>query len=121
MMLLQLNKQVEALTCMHNMHYNVGTMNTSLQITIRGLDQTTKDALVKKAGQRGVSLNQYALRALQQSAGVDDSEARYQAMKQFFKVHHMSKGDKQAFDDAIAWSDKASLEKQRKEERDNSI
>jgi hypothetical protein len=95
--------------------------NLVTQITVRGLDTATKEALVKKANQQGVSLNRYALKTLEKSVGIDDSEKRYQAMKQFFSVHHMSKGDKKAFDEAIAWSDKASLEKQRREERDNSI
>jgi hypothetical protein len=95
--------------------------NPALQITIRGLDSATKDALVKKANQQGISLNQYALKALQQNAGVDDSEKRYQEMKQFLKTHHMSKGDKRAFDEAIEWSDRTSIEKQRREEYDASI
>jgi hypothetical protein len=95
--------------------------NTTLQITIRGFDSATKDALMKKAKQQGVSLNQYALKALQHSVGIDDSEKRYQAMKQFFKAHHMDKDDKKAFDEAIAWSDKTSIEKQRREERYNLI
>jgi len=113
MIVVQLKKQIGALTCMHSMRYNVGIMNnTTLQITIRGLDPTIKEALVKRANQRGISLNQYALKALQQSAGIDDSEMRYRTMKQFLKQHHMSKGDKKAFDEAIEWSDKASIEKQ---------
>lgn len=121
-MMMQMKKQIGALICMHSMRYNVGIMNnTTLQITIRGLDPTTKDMLVKKANQRGMSLNQYALKTLQQSAGIDDSEMRYQALKQFFSTHRIDKDDMKAFDEAIAWADKASIEKQRKEERDNSI
>jgi hypothetical protein len=122
MMRAQLTKQIDALTRMHSMRYNVGIMsNSATQITVRGLDPATKDALMKKANQQGVSLNRYALKTLQKSVGIDDSEKRYQALKQFFKAHHMDKNDKKAFDEAIAWSDKASLEKQRREERDNSI
>jgi hypothetical protein len=108
-----------AFTCMHCMLYNVGIMQDSkLQLTIRGLDPATKEALVKKANQQGISLNKYALRALRHSAGTNDSEERYRAMKQFLKSNHMSKSDKKAFDEAIAWSDKTSLEKQRKDEHD---
>jgi hypothetical protein len=104
------------------MYYNVGIMNnTTLQITIRGLDSSTKNALMKKANEQGISLNRYALKTLQNSVGVGDSEMRYQAMKQFFSTHRISKDDMKAFDEAIAWSDKASIEKQLREERDNSI
>jgi ribosomal protein L12E/L44/L45/RPP1/RPP2 len=89
--------------------------HTSLQITIRGLDPATKEALVKQANKQGVSLNQYALKSLQQSAGVDEREQRYQAMRQFLNTHHMEQADKQALDEAIAWSDSTSTEKQRAE------
>jgi hypothetical protein len=121
-MITQPKQHIDALTRIHSMHYNVGIMNNSTtQITVRGLDPATKDALMKKANQQGVSLNRYALKALQYSAGIDDSEKRYQALKQFFKAHHMAKGERKAFDEAIAWADKASLEKQRRDEGDNSI
>ncbi|HVA11359.1 MAG TPA: hypothetical protein VNG32_04320 [Candidatus Dormibacteraeota bacterium] len=97
-------------------------MNSSTtQITVRGLDSATKKALMKKANQQGMSLNRYALKALQYSAGINDSEVRYRAMKQLLKKHHMVKGYKKTFDEAIAWSDKASLEKQRREERESGI
>lgn len=116
------SRKIGALTCMHSMRYNVGNMSkTSLQLTIRGLDPATKAALKKKASQQGVSLNKYALKALRQNAGIDDSEVRYRAMKRLLKEHHMSRGDKKAFDDAIAWADKASIEKQRREEREFGI
>lgn len=95
--------------------------NTTLQLTIRGLDATTKDALVRKAKRQGMSLNRYALKALRHSAGLDDGEQRYQAIKQFLATNHMSKADKQAFDEALAWSDKASLEKQRREDHDAGL
>jgi len=41
----------------------------TLQLTIRGIDPKTKNALVKKASQQGLSLNQYAIKALQNSIG----------------------------------------------------
>lgn len=95
--------------------------NTTLQLTIRGLDPKTKDALIKKANQQGLSLNRYALQALQKSAGIDDSDNRYRALKEFLNTHSMHKADKKAFDEAIAWSDKASIEKQHQEEHENRI
>ncbi len=92
------------------MRYCVGIMiDTTLQLTIRGLDAETKDALVKKAHAQGISLNRYALKTLRQGAGVDEREVRYQAMKQFLNAHHMSASDKKAFDEALAWSDAASM------------
>lgn len=91
------------------------------QMTIRGLDPQTKAALIKKASQQGMSLNRYALKALQQSAGIDDAENRYQVIKQFLDNHSMKLADKKALDDAIAWSDKTSIAKQRKEDHDTRI
>lgn len=72
---------------------------------------------MKKANQQGVSLNRYALKTLQHGIGADDSDSRYRTMKQFLDVHHADTADKAAFDDAIAWSDKTSIEKQRQEEK----
>ena len=95
--------------------------NTTLQLTIRGLDPKIKDALIKKANQQGLSLNRYALKALQNSAGIDDSEKRYRALKQFLNTHSMHNTDKKAFDEAIAWSDKTSIEKQHQEEHETRI
>ncbi len=99
------------------MRYNACTMATNdLQITIRGLSPETKQALVKKAAQHGLSLNRYALQSLKQGAGVTTNEERYQAMKHFLSQHSMTKEDKQALDDAIAWSKKSSLAKQKQDE-----
>lgn len=91
---------------------------SSFQLTIRGLDETTKTALVKKAAQQGLSLNLYALNALRQSVGVQDQELRYQALKQFLSTHKISQPDRQAIDEAIKWSDETSLKKQREDEHD---
>jgi hypothetical protein len=90
---------------------------SSLQLTIRGLDAQTKVALVKKANQQGLSLNRYALKALQRSAGLDDQEVRYQVLKQFLNEHaiNQTRADKEAFDEAIKWSDETSLKKQRQD------
>lgn len=99
------------------MRYNAGTMpDTTLQITIRGLDTETKQALVKKARQQGLSLNRYALQSLKQGAGVEPAEERYRAMKQFINERAMTAEDKLAFDEAIAWADQASLAKQKRDE-----
>jgi len=93
----------------------------TLQLTIRGIDPKTKNALVKKASQQGLSLNRYALKALQNSIGLNGYEHRYQTIKRFLGDHSMDKIDKKAFDDAVLWSDKASIEKQNREERDNRL
>ncbi len=89
--------------------------DSNLQLTVRGLDARTKEALMKKASQQGVSLNRYALKALQQSAGVEDSKTRYLKMKQFLSANKIDHQDIVAIDEALAWSDNASLEKQSRE------
>ena len=93
----------------------------NLQITIRGLDATTKSALVKKAAQKGVSLNQYALASLKQSAGIETSEERYKRFKRLLSESHVSHEDVQAVNDAIAWMDKTSIAKQKRDERELGI
>lgn len=47
-------------------------MNTSNQITIRGVDARTKKRLSDRARQRGMSLNAYNLELLKQNAGTSD-------------------------------------------------
>jgi hypothetical protein len=90
-------------------------MSDTLQLTIRGLDQRTKAILKKKANQQGVSLNRYALEALQLSAGIQNSEKRYFEIKNFLSHHKIVQSDKKAIDDALAWADGTSITKQSKE------
>ena len=90
------------------------------QITVRGLDAQTKAALVKRAHQEGLSLNRYALKALQQVAGTDQAESRYQAFHLFLTKHHLDSSDKSAFDSAIRWSDTSAAKKQTREDHDIS-
>lgn len=52
-------------TCTHYVEY----MNTIQQITIRGVDDATKERLQAHARQRGVSLNAYSLELLRRDAG----------------------------------------------------
>lgn len=101
------------------MRYCVGTMDdTKLQLTIRGVDPATKQALVSKARDQGLSLNRYALRTLRRSAGIDDSKKRYQSIKAFIGTRCLSTDDQAALDEALAWSDNASNQKQQRETRD---
>ena len=95
--------------------------DSTTQITVRGLDSRTKSALTRQAKQRGLSLNKFVLESLRQTSGVETSEERYKAMKQFIDQHPISSEDVQAINAAIAWMDKASLEKQKRDERDLSI
>ncbi len=44
-------------------------MNTTQQITIRGVDEATKKLLLARARQRGLSLNAYNLELLRRDAG----------------------------------------------------
>lgn len=90
--------------------------DSTLQLTIRGLNKTTKEALQQRAGQQGISLNKYALRTLQQRANISSNEERYHELKQFLNKHSMDGANKQAFNDALAWSDKVSKKKQAKDD-----
>jgi hypothetical protein len=54
------------------MHY-YEIMNTSQQITVRGVDDATKKRLLARARQRGMSLNAYNLELLRQDAGTSDT------------------------------------------------
>jgi hypothetical protein len=87
-------------------------MSDTIQLTIRGLDPSTKAALVKKASQQGMSLNRYAVKALKKSVGLDENEQRYLEMKQFLSNHKIEKRDLKALEEAISWSDKTSIAKQ---------
>jgi uncharacterized protein (DUF1778 family) len=90
---------------------------TSYQLTIRGVDSRTKQLLSKKAALKGMSLNKLVLQSLHQTAGTDPEQERYAAMKHLLSQNRMSKADKAAFDEAITWLDKASLEKQKRDEK----
>jgi len=94
---------------------------TPLQITIRGLDANTKTALVKRARQNGVSLNQYALAALRQTAGIESSQERYNRFSTFLDKHHIPADEITRIDQAVKSGKSASLNKQKQDERDLSI
>ncbi len=91
-------------------------MNDALQLTIRGLDTQTKQVLVKKAKQQGVSLNRYVLYALKLGAGISASNDRYDKLKNFLDDHYINPADVQAVEDALDWADRTSLDKQRREQ-----
>lgn len=90
--------------------------HTNIQLTIRGLDAKTKQILVNKARQQGISLNRYALRALQESAGLASKNGRYNELRLFFNTHHIDRHDSQTLEDALDWADRMSIEKQQNEQ-----
>lgn len=49
------------------------SMDTTEQITIRGVDKATKQRLLTRARQRGMSLNAYNLELLRQDAGTSNT------------------------------------------------
>lgn len=61
-------------------------------------------------------VNKYVLKTLQQEVGVNMSKNRYHDLKKFLENHSMNISDKAALDDALAWADKSSKEKQSREE-----
>ena len=95
------------------MRYNVCIM--SYQLTLRGIDEQTKSALLKGARSKGISLNKYVVETLKQSTGITDSHSKYVALSSFFDKHHTSKDDQDAFYEALSWSDKTSIRKQQQE------
>lgn len=100
------------------MHYYGCIMQTpTIQITVRGLDAATKSALAKKAAQKGISLNKYALESLKQVAGTDSSEERYRRLMAVIDKYRISSQNIKAADEAIAWANKASKIKQKRDDR----
>lgn len=92
--------------------------NPGLQVTLRGLPPQTKAALEKQAAEEGTSFNKYAIESLNHTAGTETSEERYRRMKAFISKHRIPHDEIQRIEEAIAWGDKASLEKQKRDERE---
>lgn len=101
------------LTCMHIQMYNACIMiQPTQQITIRGIDPATKEALVKKAKQSGVSLNRYVVTTLRRNSGMQSSVERSREMKEFISMYPVSKKEILAIKDSLAWSKHTSIGKQ---------
>jgi len=96
-------------------------MNKTTQITIRGLDISTKKLLQKKAALKGVSMNKLASEALQQAAGSGGSKVRYERMHNFLAQQYIDKADALAIQQAVGWLDKTSKSKQRRDEHAASL
>ncbi len=97
-------------------------MNDSTQqITIRGIDFSTKQKLTKLAAQRGVSLNSLVVDALQRTAGTTTLEQRIQQIHKVLDMHRIASSDIDSAQKAIAQMDKVSKAKQKQEENDFSI
>lgn len=96
--------------------YNAGIMTQkTLQITVRGLDERTKELLELQAARKGVSMNGLALESLRQTAGTEDSETRYKRMAAFIDEHRIPDDEMKLISEAIAWQKQASLAKQKKD------
>jgi len=57
------------------MHYTVG-MNSTQQLTIRGVDEMTKRLLETRARERGISLNAYNLELLRREVGTSSAKKK---------------------------------------------
>ncbi len=55
------------------MHYHV-YMNVNEQLTIRGVDEMTKNRLIARAKSNGMSLNAYNLEVLRREAGTSSGK-----------------------------------------------
>ncbi len=96
-------------------------MNNTYQLTIRGIDKRTKELLKRKAAQEGVSLNKLAYKSLRQTAGTDSSEERFKNMMAVIAKYRIPHEEIVAAEEAIAWMDKASKAKQKRDLRDLSL
>jgi plasmid stability protein len=61
-------------------------MNTTQQLTIRGVDEATKNTLIARARQRGMSLNAYNLELLRQDAGTTDAAGKTNGLERFIGI-----------------------------------
>ena len=87
----------------------------TLQLTVRGIDKLTKQALLLQAKRRGTSLNSIVLESLQRSAGVTPETVRKQELLDALSGFSMTAADKKAFDEALAWMNTADYDKQQKD------
>lgn len=99
--------------------YNACIMRSqSVQITVRGLDPSTKSSLGKKAAQKGLSLNKYAVTVLKQAAGTETSEERFNRFVTVIDKNRIPSEDIRSAEEAITWMDKSSKAKQKRDERE---
>ncbi len=91
--------------------------NKTYQITVRGIDARTKEQLAKKAATQQTSLNALAIESLRQTAGTDGENALYQrAVEVLESEPYMTAKEFKKFNEAIAWMDRTSKEKQKRDE-----
>ncbi len=94
--------------------------NSTLQLTIRGIDPATKAALRKSATSQGVSVNQFVVTTLQNKLGTASSSERIKRMREFWDKNPIPDEEIAAIEDAIRWHKQASLDKQ-KRDQENGI
>ena len=87
------------------MHY-YGIMTKTYQLTIRGLDETTKKRLEQRAAKQGISLNKLVLTTLDEAAGAKQ-QAKKLNLERYFGVMKFDA----AFDEAIADQERIDEEK----------
>jgi len=95
--------------------------DSSLQLTIRGVDLRTKQQLTKIASRKGMSLNNLVVEALQQAAGTNTTDQRLQIIQETLRQHRISSNDIAAAETAITEMDVMSKAKQKSDEHDLSF
>jgi hypothetical protein len=65
-------------------------MNTTQQLTIRGVDEATKNILVARARQHGISLNAYSLNLLRQDVGTNTTMKKTNGLERFIGIGPLS-------------------------------
>ena len=90
--------------------------NSSLQLTIRGIDPDTKAALVEEAHNKRVSVNHIVVSMLEKAFGTSSKKKdTVQEMREYWREHRIPHEDIVAAEEAIRWHKQASLEKQRRD------
>lgn len=92
--------------------------NSTLQLTIRGIDPATKAALVKKATMKGLSLNQFTVQGLRYLAGTNGtpSSGRAERLRAALRDNPFPPGEMDRVMAAIKEHKRLSIKKQQEDE-----
>lgn len=95
--------------------------DSTVQLTVRGVDSRTKQQLSKMAARKGVSLNNLLVKALKQTAGTNTVEERMRHFQKAIHQQQISSRDIAKAEVAIAEMDVTSKAKQQRDAHDISF
>ncbi len=87
------------------------------QLTVRGVDFLTRQALTSKAAHEGISVNALVLAIVRQSTGTDTQSGRLARLQATLRKYPMPKGEADKIDEALKIHDQLSLEKQERDRK----